>query len=325
MYKKYFDILLHLYTCTACRYGSCPAYLYLITNLKMDEVLFGSLYSSKRSVARLNVEGDLHFLYICTESDGQELGVTLTDGEEAWTGRLTQRQLSELARKVNSELNDFVAETLDALSGTCSTGQFVYCVNKSSENRLKLSWKRIVGSEGVRFELGSITVHKEPSAKEVHCSFLNYLIEQTSSLKSEVSQLQEVTACLESERKNTISRLEGCVDIKESLEKELFGKFRTILNSKKAKVRHLLDQLSEPAATVVSDDSEADSPSPTRASGEPPSPKRVTGPVKRRKRVAKQIRSGPLQVPHPPPLKSPAKPLSSEADSFESDKLLELM
>ena len=291
----------------------------------MDDVLFGSLHSSKRSVARLNVEGDLNFLYICTESDGQQLGVTLTDGEEAWTGCLTQRQLIELARKVNSELNDYVAQTLDALSGTCSTGQFVYCVNNLSESRLKLSWKRIVGGEGVRIELGSITVRKEHSTKEVHCSFLDYLIEQTSSLRSEVSQLQEVTSCLESERKKTLSRLEGCVDIKESLEKELFGKFRTILNSKKAKIRHLLEQPSEPADTIASDDSEVDPPSPKRASGEPPSPKYVTGPVKRRKRVTEQSRPGPLQVPHPPPLKSPSKPISSGADSFESDKLLELM
>ncbi len=47
-----------------------------------------------------------------------------------------------------------------------------------------------------------------------------------------------------SERQSALDRLEKCAEVKEAVEAELYGKFKLILNEKKAKIRRLMEQLS---------------------------------------------------------------------------------
>ncbi len=286
----------------------------------MEDVLFGDVRVKRSKVAKLQVEGDLDALFVSTEYDDRDLLLTLTDCEHAWNGRLTHTQLSDLASKANVDRAEYVKMTLNALNGSTDT-PFVCSVSLRG-TALKLSWKKLL-NDGVRFELGSMTLSQQNTVKDVQCSLLDFLVDQVSALQNEMGQLKDVNVRLDREHRNALSRLEANVQLKESIEKDLFGKFRLILNSKKAKIRHLLETRPEASAEGSGDNSpEHQLPSPQEEKREElaPSPKRAA-PVKRRKRVTA---SRPSSVPEPPVIERRTR-TPSEGEPMESDKLLELL
>ncbi len=286
----------------------------------MEDVLFGDVRVKRSKVAKLQVEGDLEALFVSTEYDDRDLLVTLTDCERAWNGCLTHTQLSDLASKANLERAEYVKMTLNALNGSTDTP--CVCAVSLRGAALKLSWKKLL-KDGVRFELGSMTLSRQEAVKEVQCSLLDFLVERVNDLQNEMGQLKDANVRLDREHRSALSRLEANVQLKESIENDLFGKFRLILNSKKAKIRHLLEARPEASAEGSDDDSlENQLPSPPEKKGEElaPSPKRAA-PVKRRKRVAASRSSS---VPEPPIIERRTR-TPSEGEAMESDKLLELL
>lgn len=309
----------------------------------IEEVLFGDVPTvKKRQVAKLKVEGNLQAstVFISTEYDERDLTVTLTDCERAWNGHLTHPQLTELANKASIEQVEYNKLMLNALNGTNETPTI--CSVTLRGNNVKLSWKKVL-KDGVRFELGSMTLSCQDCVEEVHSSLLEHLVERVDCLQSDMSRLREGHAQLENEHKHALAKLEENVQLKETIEKNLYGKFLLILNSKKAKIRHLLENKSKES---IDEEEDASSPEGQSLPSEereesPPSPKRVAvttapgpkgvatttapGPVKRRKRVSTN-RSH--VVPQPPPVIETRRRsrAPSEGDTtIESDELLKLL
>ena len=78
-----------------------------------------------------------------------------------------------------------------------------------------------------------------------------YIIEQHVALKEQLSDVKSDYASVAEDRRHLLKRLEQCVDLKEKLEKDLYGKFVLILNEKKAKIRQLLEEVSKYKAAAV--------------------------------------------------------------------------
>lgn len=289
----------------------------------IEEVLFGDVRVKKIQVAKLKVEGDLSTVFINTEFDERDLSVRLTDCERAWTGQLTYSQLTELAKKASMEQAEYQKVTLNALNGTNETPTICSVTLNGSD--AKLSWKKSL-ADGIRFELGSMTLCCQDHMKEIQCEFLEHLVERVGCLQTQLTQLTERHARLEKQHEGALEKLEGNIHLKETIEKDLFGKFLLVLNSKKAKIRHLLENKPQesieekvdnnsPEPLPMEQDDES-SPSPQRAAA-------VVAPVKRRKRMSVN-RS--RRIPTPPVMKERRRSRApSEGESMESDKLLELL
>ena len=329
----------------------------------LDAALFGDVPTTvTRSVSRLQLEDEDRLLYTLTEYDGSTLKITITDGGQAWNGQVTARDLSSLAKDVKMPVDEFTAETLKALTRenmgplTC-----VYSTKPARGGGLQLSWKRHMKEEGIKFELGSVILSPQ-ALQTANCSILNYAVETIGSLKDEIAELQRGKSLLITERRGALSRLEDCAKLKENLEKDLYGKFRLILNDKKGKIRRLMDQLShlseqnrqlqlseshgntplvadedDPSVNHANETDDEMDPTPnSKVSVELDSlldehKETVALPVVKRRRREPRASSRSTEIPRPPTLKSPEVSERSSnrstdlEESLESDKLLGLL
>jgi len=72
---------------------------------------------------------------------------------------------------------------------------------------------------------------------------LDQLTSQVEKYKKEVEELRTFNQLMSKEQIEMTKRLEGYVKAQETCEEELYSKFALVLNSKKAKIRELKDQL----------------------------------------------------------------------------------
>lgn len=327
----------------------------------MDE-LFGEPATMHKSLSKLEIEGEGKVLYVLSTYDGSRLALSVSDGTTSWVGELSQRQLTNMADQVKMSRENYLSETMKALTReNIGLLTFIYSVKHLASGDLELVWKKHLLSDNVRFQLGSVVLRSEKKAR-VHSELLDYAIDSLSTLQQQIAELSTDKARLINERQIALNRLEKCANIKEEVENDLYSKFKLVLNDKKGKIRRLMEQLdllsqensrlklvrardppresSTSKSDLDTDDEIDDTPLPpveesllgdhTHRTSSPP-------PVKRRKReTGGKVKGQPLQIPRPPSIsrggsseKRKARSTSSgsdpKQDSLESDELLDLL
>ncbi len=187
------------------------------------------------------MEDSSRCLFICTNySEGEGLSLEVSDGENSWLGTLTKEQLVKMADQSKMSPAIYIEDSLKALTRKkLGSDYFVYSAKGTGES-LDLSWKRYFMSDNVKFQLG--TVKLEPGCSQIiNSSFLNHAMDTTEELWQKISELETESTRLARERQAAISRLDGCATLQEDIEKDLYGKFKLVLNEKKAKIRKLME------------------------------------------------------------------------------------
>ena len=107
---------------------------------------------------------------------------------------------------------------------------------------MELTWKKHILTNNVKFLLGSVTLNicREQGAIKL----LDFAVSALEQNQQDIGDLQKENHRLASERQGALTRLEKCANLQEDIEKDLFGKFKVVLNEKKAKIRRLMEQLS---------------------------------------------------------------------------------
>ena len=222
----------------------------------MDELLGVSNCPSPCSLACLEVDDAARVLYVLTEQEsGGGLVLTVSDGKKAWSGVLGATEMRTLAAGVKMEEEEFFGETRRALTREdIGAHNFVYSTRTTAGGGMQLAWKKHLISDNIKFQLGSVSLH--PIAPEkAHSHLLKQAITSISALQGQVREVQVETSRLDRERRSVLDRHEKLVSLREDIERDLYGKFKLVLNEKKAKIRRLMDQLSEHDRTVQSQDS----------------------------------------------------------------------
>ena len=307
------------------------------------------------ALSRITIDDYEKPFYIYTDFDGDLLSVKIcnTNGN-AWQGTLTLQQLKTLADLRNITISMFVQETLEAFSCK-STDHLSFSVKSTDDaGSLELGWKKL--SDGIKFQLGTISLIEAPS-QSVHRFFLDQSLDCIAEMKQQVEKLEKTCTELTSQKQEALNSLRNYSVTKETIENELYGKFKLILNEKKAKIRvlmnsksTLLDQNEEmkrlmrdfkstsTQATVEAKRSVEDSPSPIEAVActtstnvesllsdayRPPSP-----PPTKQRLVSKGKRKGKVEIPQPPPLSSNKQPQLQDDNrdsSPDSNELLDML
>lgn len=118
----------------------------------------------------------------------------------------------------------------------------MFSVATTSSGSLQLAWKKFLPKENIRFQLGSVVLHPAP-LQQTHGQLLDFAIDSMQSLRAEVTAVRAEKQRLITERASALHRLEESVSLKEELERDLYGKFKVVLNDKKAKIRKLDQQV----------------------------------------------------------------------------------
>lgn len=203
--------------------------------------------SSTGNLCKIVPEDDpLTAYYLLARYDGTELALHATDGEKTWCGVLSKDSLREMSDGAHLNEADHLQDTLAALQqgGGASTA-FVYTVRPTSSGSLQLAWKKFLPTENIRFQLGSAVLLPAPSPKLTHSQLFDCAIASIQTLQAEVSAVRAEKQRLITERASALHRLEESVSLKEELERDLYGKFKVVLNDKKAKIRKLDQQVEQ--------------------------------------------------------------------------------
>ncbi|KAM6227150.1 DNA repair protein XRCC4 isoform 1-T4 [Spheniscus humboldti] len=193
-----------------------------------------------------------YFLQVSWEEDlGTGFGVILSDGQCAWTGTVSEAEISREAADMEMNREKYVEELKKALiAGEESAGKYNFAISRDEENmECYFSYERNL--KDASFRLGSLKLQKVSSPAEVVKELIGYCLDCLGRLQVKNEHLQKENERLFSNWSDAEKRLEKCVEAKEELESDLYNRFILVLNEKKAKIRNLqklLNEAKEPAA-----------------------------------------------------------------------------
>lgn len=209
--------------------------------------------SNHQYLMKIEPDGDvLHaplFMLVSERSDLYYLEVS--DGTHTWIGTYAYDSMQGVAKHAKMSVNDVAMETRMALTGSINDQQdgsvqseYVYiAIPNPRDNSIQLTWKKqLADNSNIKVTLGEVTL--EPCQDdEVHARIMEFAVMEIRNLKRNISKLTKTKKQLTEERAAALKRLEQCVDLKEEIEGDLYGKFKLVLNEKKAKVRGLMETL----------------------------------------------------------------------------------
>ena len=321
--------------------------------------------STKEEVLiRLKTEGACPILYTLVQCKEHAFSILATDGDYAWEGELSHAKMKEMADTVKLDFDELLKMSQKALIGEQVEGvEFLYSTLLVGEDKMKFVWKKHMGSDGIKIVLGSVVL-ASCKPQQAFCRMMDHALAKMAELEANIEELAAEKERLLRERNVILQQLDKSVSDKEDLESSLYGKFKLVLNEKKAKIRRLMESL-----THLSQQKQAKSNEPTNSSRRnvdsgdesdgatdevsvTPSPKskqpdeaneegissllrnnwqddRTSPPVKRRKREPRQ-RVAPVEIPRLLPSISSGstsgrRPLRRRSESVESEDLLSML
>ncbi|XP_037230062.1 DNA repair protein XRCC4 isoform X1 [Falco rusticolus] len=187
-----------------------------------------------------------YFLQVSWEKDlGAGFGIILTDGQCAWTGTVSEADVSREAADMEMDRKKYVEELKKALiAGEESAGKYNFAVSRDKEN-MECHFSYEKNLKDGSFRLGCLKLHKVSSPADVVKELIGYCLDCLGRLQAKNEHLQKENERLFSNWSDAEKRLEKCVEAKEELEADLYNRFVLVLNEKKAKIRNLQSLLNE--------------------------------------------------------------------------------
>lgn len=194
-----------------------------------------------KTLTKLETEGCFPTLYVLTAYENGTLSLKVSDGKQRWDGTFHRIALTSMAEKAKLAVDTFIQQSLDALTQSGNEAiTYAFSTSVDSSNNLTFIWKKHVISENVKFQIASVTLQQ---SSQTISSMLEFAVTSISSLKEDINSLTKTVENLKKERSQALEKLEQCATLKEDLESDLYGKFKLVLNDKKAKIRLFNEQI----------------------------------------------------------------------------------
>uniref|UniRef100_A0A803WED8 DNA repair protein XRCC4 n=1 Tax=Ficedula albicollis TaxID=59894 RepID=A0A803WED8_FICAL len=193
-----------------------------------------------------------YFLQVSWEKDlGTGFSLLLSDCQCAWTGKVSEADISREADDIEMDREKYVEELRKALiAGEESAGKYNFVISRDEQNKAcHFSYERSLKDGS--FRLGSLKLQEVPSPAEVVKELIGYCLDSLAQLQAKTEHLQRENERLFNSWSDVEKRLEKCVEAKEELEADLYSRFVLVLNEKKAKIRNLQKLLSEARESAV--------------------------------------------------------------------------
>ncbi|KAI4890438.1 hypothetical protein NFI96_010815 [Prochilodus magdalenae] len=177
--------------------------------------------------------------------------VVLCDGISAWSGEVSEDDVTKDAQEMEMTREKYVRDLQLALTGEDLPTQsysFHLAPEKTGGPMLQLFYEKVQSDISVR--LGMVELLPVPEPAEVIRELISYGLERNASLWAKNHHLLEENQRLRNEQEHITAEMERYVQGKETLEKDMYSRFVLVLNEKKAKIRALQEEIKRLQDTV---------------------------------------------------------------------------
>lgn len=169
--------------------------------------------------------------------------LSITDGLQSWVCQASQEEVRDRAAQWDQPVTDYV-QLAERYLGFQQPGS-VYRFTDAGDSHKRLSWT--FEKEGTKLEW-RWKCQPAPNSKETTAGILDFLMDANIRLSEEVVRKTQSFEMLKVEAEKCIAQSEIINNEKVDFESEIYAKFLGVLNSKKAKLRELRDQISNKKA-----------------------------------------------------------------------------
>ncbi|XP_067885740.1 DNA repair protein XRCC4 isoform X2 [Heterodontus francisci] len=192
----------------------------------------------------LSTPDTVYYLQMNWEKDlGSGFTVILCNGEQAWSGRVSDNQVTVEAKEAEMDREKYVEELRQALTaGEEKAKNYSFDFFKDSDREVfHFSYEKLL--QDISFKLGTVELQKVSDSTEVMKELINYVLLCNSELRDKNEHLHQENKRLLCDHNYSLKELEKYVKAKEELEQDLYSRFILVLNEKKAKIRSLQENL----------------------------------------------------------------------------------
>ncbi|XP_067289213.1 DNA repair protein XRCC4 isoform X2 [Pseudorasbora parva] len=202
------------------------------------------------SVRQISISSEPHRTIFLKLEWAKDLGsgfiILLSDGVSAWSGEVSEEDVSREAQEIEMERERYVGDLHLALTGEGPSAEGEYSFHLTPErpgSPLQLSYEKV--QSDISFRLGVVELQAVPEPTEVIRELISHGLEQTACLRAKNQHLREENQKLRREQEHITKEMERYVQGKETLERDLYSRFVLVLNEKKAKLRALQERVRE--------------------------------------------------------------------------------
>lgn len=167
----------------------------------------------------------------------------ITDGCDAWLCNASEEDVRERASQWDQSVSEYI-EFAEKYLGFQQPGS-VYNFADAGNGHRRLSWT--FEKEGTKLEW-RWRCKSSRNSKKTTADILDFLMDANIRLSEEVVRKNKSVERLQEEAEKCLEQSEKLSIEKQEFESEVYAKFVNVLNSKKAKLRELRDQLSNQGA-----------------------------------------------------------------------------
>ncbi|KAF4082119.1 hypothetical protein AMELA_G00148000 [Ameiurus melas] len=177
--------------------------------------------------------------------------VLLCDGESAWSGEVSEEDVSKEAQELEMPRERYVHDLQLILSGEGQADQsysFHLAPKQSGSPMLQLSYEKVQRDMSFRFGMVELLPVSEPI--KVIKELISYGLERSAHLQAKKHIVLKQNQRLRNEQEHIATEMERYIKEKETLERELYNRFVLVLNEKKAKICNLQERIKQLQNTI---------------------------------------------------------------------------
>ncbi|KAK0606767.1 hypothetical protein LWI29_004078 [Acer saccharum] len=165
--------------------------------------------------------------------------LSISDGLNAWLCNATEEEVSDRAAQWDQPVTEYI-NLAERYLGFQMPGS-IYTFTDAGDAYKRLSWT--FEKEGIKLEW-RWKCRPAPNSKEITAGLLDFLMDENIKLSDEVVRKDQSYKRLQVEAEKCLAQSERFSNEKVEFESAIYSKFIGVLNSKKAKLRELREQLS---------------------------------------------------------------------------------
>ncbi|XP_063066103.1 DNA repair protein XRCC4 isoform X2 [Engraulis encrasicolus] len=188
------------------------------------------------------------------EDFGAGFVILLCDGVSAWTGEVSEEEVSREAQEMEMSRERYVRDLQVALTneGPAAPDYTFHLTaerggrghgSQHASSTLHLSYEKV--QKDISFRLGAVELQPVPEPSAVVKELISHGLQRAAQLHTRNHKLQEENQRYRQQQLRINADMERYVTGKETLEKELYSRFVLVLNEKKKKIRALQARVKE--------------------------------------------------------------------------------